>query len=55
MTHGLLVVGLLFGLCFLMVVGVHSTLRDLLTREVYPRHLYGSAEFDKAQRSEPGK
>jgi hypothetical protein len=40
MTQGLLVVGLLFGLGFLMVVGVHSALRDLLSRELYPRHLY---------------
>jgi hypothetical protein len=40
MMQGLLVVGLLFGLGFLMVVGVHSALRGLLTRELYPRHLY---------------
>ena len=40
MTQGLLVVGLLFGLGFLMVVGVHSALRDLLARDLYPRHLY---------------
>jgi hypothetical protein len=40
MTQGLLVVGILFGLGFLMVVGAHSALRDLLSRELYPRHLY---------------
>jgi hypothetical protein len=40
MMQGLLVVGLLFGLGFLMVVGVHSALRDLLSRELFPRHLY---------------
>ena len=40
MTQGLLVVGLFLGLVFLMVVGVHSALRDLPTRQLYPRHLY---------------
>jgi hypothetical protein len=30
MTQGLLVVGLLFGLGFLIVVGAHSALRSLL-------------------------
>jgi len=39
MMQGLLVVGLLFGLGFLMVVGLHSALRDLLARQLYPRHL----------------
>jgi hypothetical protein len=40
MVQGLLVVGFLFGVGFLMIVGVHSALRDLLARELYPRHLY---------------
>ena len=40
MMQGLLVVGLLFGFGFLMVVGLHSALRDLLARPLYPRHLY---------------
>ncbi len=40
MMQGLLVVGLLFGFGFLMVVGLHSALRDLLVRPLYPRHLY---------------
>jgi hypothetical protein len=47
MMHGLLVVGLLFGLGFLMVVGVHSALRELLARQLYAPHLYeddGSSE-----------
>jgi hypothetical protein len=40
MMQGLLVVGILFGLGFLMVVGAHSALRDLLARDLYPRRLY---------------
>lgn len=46
MTQGLLVVGLLFGLGFLMVVGVHSAMRDLLGRQLYPRHLYSDEGND---------
>ena len=44
--QGLLIVGLIFGLAFLMVVGVHSTLRDLLARPLYPRHLYPDEDQD---------
>jgi hypothetical protein len=40
MMQGLLIVALLLGLGFLMVVGMHSALRDLLARQLYPRHLY---------------
>lgn len=41
--QGLWVVGVLFGLAFLMVIGVHSVLRDLFSRGPYPpyAHLYG--------------
>jgi hypothetical protein len=45
MMQGLLVVGLVFGLGFLLVVGVHSALRDLLARPLYPRHLYQGEEL----------
>jgi len=48
MMQGLLVVGLLFGLGFLMVVGLHSTLRDLLARPLYPRHLYQADDLREA-------
>jgi hypothetical protein len=48
MMQGLSVVGLLFGLGFLMVVGVHSALRDLLARQLYPRHLYQGEDSSEA-------
>jgi hypothetical protein len=54
MTQGLLVVGLLFGLGFLMVVGVHSALRDLLSRELYPRHLYQDEDSSEPLAEEAG-
>ena len=54
MLHGLFVVGLVFGLGFLMVVGVHSALRDLLSRPLYPRHLYQGRELDEATAVERG-
>ena len=40
--QGLWVVGVLFGLAFLMVIGVHSVLRELFSRGPYPpyAHLY---------------
>ncbi len=40
MTQGLLVVGLLFALGVLMVIGAHSAMRELLARRLYPIHLY---------------
>jgi hypothetical protein len=54
MLHGLLVVGVLFGLGFLMVVGVHSALRDLLTRQLYPPHLYQGRDFGEGSSEEEG-
>jgi hypothetical protein len=54
MMQGLLVVGLVFGLGFLMVVGVHSALRDLLARPFYPRHLYQGEDLGEALSEEAG-
>jgi hypothetical protein len=54
MLQGLLVVGLLFGLGFLMVVGVHSAARDLLSRQLYPRHLYQDQGISEALTEEDG-
>jgi len=54
MMQGLLVVGLLFGLGFLMVVGAHSALRDLLSRQLYPRHLYQDEVSSDASAEEDG-
>jgi hypothetical protein len=48
MMQGLLIVGLVFGLGFLMVVGVHSAVRDLLARQLYPRHLYQGEDSGEA-------
>jgi len=48
MMQGLLVVGLLFGLGFLMIVGVHSALRDLIGRQFYPRHLFPDEDAGEA-------
>lgn len=55
MMHGLVVVGLLFGLGFLMVVGVHSALRDLMTRQLYPPHLYQGRDFGDAMPEKNGR
>lgn len=44
--QGLWVVGLLFGLAFLMVVGLHSVLRELFMRGPYPP--YSQANGDDA-------
>jgi len=44
--QGLWVVGLLFGLAFLMVVGLHSVLRELFARGPYPA--YSRASDDDA-------
>ena len=54
MMQGLLVVGLLFGLGFLMIVGVHSALRDLLSRPFFPRHLYQDEASGEALAEEAG-
>jgi hypothetical protein len=54
MTQGLLVVGLLFGLGFLMVVGVHSAVRDLLARQLYPRHLYDDEDLSETLSEKDG-
>jgi hypothetical protein len=54
MMQGLLVVGLLFGLGFLMIVGVHSALRDLLSRQLLPRHLYQDEDSSDALAEEDG-
>jgi hypothetical protein len=54
MMQGLLVVGLLFGLGFLMIVGVHSALRDLLSRQLFPRHLYQDEDSSDALAEEDG-
>jgi hypothetical protein len=49
-----MVVGLLFGLGFLMIVGVHSALRDLLSRQLLPRHLYQDEDSSDALAEEDG-
>jgi hypothetical protein len=54
MTQGLLIVGLLFGLGFLMIVGVHSALRDLLSRPLHPRHFYEDEDSSGALAEETG-
>jgi hypothetical protein len=41
--QGLWVVGVLFGLGFLMVVGLHSVLRELLARGPYAPDLHPSS------------
>jgi hypothetical protein len=55
MMQGLLVVGLLFGLGFLMIVGVHSALRDLLSRQLFPDHLYQDEDSSDALAEEDGR
>jgi hypothetical protein len=52
MLQGLMVVGVLFGLGVLMVVGVHSAMRDLLARQLYPRHLYQGDDLHDAPSAE---
>jgi hypothetical protein len=52
MMQGLLVVGLVFGLGFLMVVGLHSALRGLLARQLYPRHLYQGEDSSEVSSEE---
>jgi hypothetical protein len=42
--HGLWVVGVLFGLGFLMVVGLHSVLRELFARGPYPAYSRASSD-----------
>ena len=54
MMQGLLVVGLLFGLGFLMIIGVHSALRDLLSRQLYPRHFYQDEDSREELTEEDG-
>jgi hypothetical protein len=44
--QGLWVVGIFFGLAFLMVVGLHSVLRELFVRGPYPA--YSPARGDDA-------
>ena len=44
--QGLWVVGVLFGLAFLMVVGLHSVLRELFMRGPYPS--YSQTDGDDA-------
>jgi len=42
--QGLWIVGVLFGLAFLMVVGLHSVLRELLTRAPHPPYSHTYAD-----------
>jgi hypothetical protein len=49
--QGLWVVGLVFGLAFLMVVGLHSVLRELFARGPYPA--YSRASGVEADDLEP--
>ena len=42
--QGLWVVGVVFGLAFLMVVGLHSVLRELFARGPYPAYSRASDE-----------
>lgn len=49
--QGLWVVGVLFGLAFLMIVGLHSVLRELFSRGPYTpySHLYGDDDADERE------
>jgi hypothetical protein len=50
--QGLWVAGVFFGLAFLMVVGLHSVLRELFARGPYP--VYSHASGDDLDRFDDG-